>query len=62
MWISVVWYNFRRSGADLITKIRTYEEDNCHQPAAYPGVLSDLAITDLGCHDLKVKANHGLFL
>jgi len=34
-------------GPTLSPKIRTYEKDNCHQPAAYPRVLSNPAIINL---------------
>jgi hypothetical protein len=55
MWISSVWYSFRRSRADLIAKIRTYEKDNCHQPAAYPWVLPNPAIINLDRHDIALN-------
>ena len=58
MWISSVWYSFRLIGATLLLKIRTYEKDNCHQPAAYPGVLPDFTTAHLDCHGAAIASFH----
>jgi hypothetical protein len=70
MWISLVWYSFGHFGITIgpmavkpyFAKIRTYEEDNCHQPTAYPGLLSDFTALNLDCHgdavNLMVKDLH----